>query len=92
MQQGLTRLSHWLGYLCRLIAGVALLALLSVTILDVGLRYLGRLTGGGGLPCRINCLIQCGRARPSRTPSEEARHARPAPRGPATDASGSPCT
>ncbi|WP_136068564.1 TRAP transporter small permease [Modicisalibacter radicis] len=46
MQQGLTRLSHWLGSLCRLIAGVALLALLSVTILDVGLRYLSRLTEG----------------------------------------------
>ncbi|MCK2046225.1 TRAP transporter small permease [Chromohalobacter moromii] len=46
MQQGLTRLSHWLGSLCRIIAGIALLALLSVTILDVGLRYLSDLTGG----------------------------------------------
>ncbi|MCT8468842.1 TRAP transporter small permease [Chromohalobacter canadensis] len=46
MQQGLTRLSHWLGSLCRIIAGIALLALLSVTILDVVLRYLSDLTGG----------------------------------------------
>lgn len=46
MPQRLIRLSQWLGTLCKIIAGIALLALLAVTIADVGLRYLGRLTGG----------------------------------------------
>lgn len=46
MQQGLMRLSHWLGALCKVIGGVSLLALLMVTIVDVGLRFLSDLTRG----------------------------------------------
>ncbi|SDL39776.1 TRAP-type C4-dicarboxylate transport system, small permease component [Modicisalibacter muralis] len=43
---GLIRLSRWLEIVCRVIAGVALIALLSVTIADVALRYLFRLSDG----------------------------------------------
>nr|WP_300309542.1 TRAP transporter small permease subunit [Halomonas sp.] len=46
MQTSLERASHWLALLCRLIAGVALVALLAVTIGDVSTRYLYRLTEG----------------------------------------------
>lgn len=46
MQSTLERASHWLALLCRVVAGVALLALLGVTIGDVGTRYLYRLTEG----------------------------------------------
>lgn len=46
MRQGLTRLSEWLGALCKIIGGVSLLAMLLVTVADVGLRYLGDVTGG----------------------------------------------
>ena len=46
MQQGLIRFSHWLEALCKLIAGAALLGMLAVTIADVSLRYLYRLTDG----------------------------------------------
>ncbi|WP_275286724.1 TRAP transporter small permease [Halomonas elongata] len=42
----LERVSHWLALVCRVVAGVALLALLAVTIADVGTRYLYRLTEG----------------------------------------------
>lgn len=46
MRALLERASHWLALVCRVIAGVALLALLTVTIADVGTRYLYRLTEG----------------------------------------------
>lgn len=46
MQQGLINLSRWLETLCKLIAGIALLGLLAVTIGDVTMRYLYRLTEG----------------------------------------------
>jgi TRAP-type C4-dicarboxylate transport system permease small subunit len=46
MQYRLERCSHWLALLCKAIAGTALLALLAVTIADVGTRYLSRVTDG----------------------------------------------
>ncbi|WP_445620457.1 TRAP transporter small permease [Kushneria sp. Sum13] len=46
MQQGLLRLGHWLEMLCRLVAGVALAGMLVVTVADVSLRYLYRLSDG----------------------------------------------
>ncbi|MFW3615808.1 TRAP transporter small permease [Billgrantia antri] len=46
MQAFLERASHWLALVCRVVAGIALLALLTVTIADVGTRYLYRLTEG----------------------------------------------
>ncbi|NIC07199.1 TRAP transporter small permease [Billgrantia bachuensis] len=46
MRAFLERASHWLALVCRVVAGVALLALLTVTIADVGTRYLYRLTEG----------------------------------------------
>lgn len=46
MQTSLERASHWLALLCRWVAGLALVALLMVTIADVGTRYLYRLTEG----------------------------------------------
>ncbi|MGQ4878083.1 TRAP transporter small permease subunit [Billgrantia sp. LNSP4103-1] len=46
MQVHLERVSHWLALVCRLVAGVALVALLAVTIADVGTRYLARITEG----------------------------------------------
>lgn len=42
----LQRASHWLALVAGVIAGVALVALLGVTIADVGTRYLSRVTGG----------------------------------------------
>lgn len=42
----LLRLSRWLEVFSRLIAGIALIALLGVTIVDVALRYLYRLNDG----------------------------------------------
>jgi|TARA_R110000851_G_scaffold321467_2_gene486910 TRAP-type C4-dicarboxylate transport system permease small subunit len=45
-QQLLYRASHWLALVCRLVAGVALIGLLAVTIADVSTRYLSRLTEG----------------------------------------------
>jgi TRAP-type C4-dicarboxylate transport system permease small subunit len=45
-QQLLYRASHWLALICRLVAGVALIGLLAVTIADVSTRYLSRLTEG----------------------------------------------
>ncbi|WP_447927427.1 TRAP transporter small permease [Vreelandella sp. EE27] len=46
MQTSLERASHGLALLCRVIAGIALVALLMVTIADVSTRYLYRLTDG----------------------------------------------
>lgn len=46
MMSSLERASHWLALVCRFVAGIALLALLAVTIADVGTRYLSRLTEG----------------------------------------------
>ncbi|GGY09133.1 hypothetical protein GCM10007160_40620 [Litchfieldella qijiaojingensis] len=46
MQYRLEQASHWLALLCRVIAGIALVALLAVTIADVGTRYLYRVTEG----------------------------------------------
>lgn len=46
MQSFLERASHWLALVCRVVAGLALVALLAVTIADVGTRYLYRLTEG----------------------------------------------
>lgn len=46
MQTYLEKASHWLALLCRWVAGVALVALLLVTIADVSTRYLYRLTEG----------------------------------------------
>ncbi|TDO07690.1 MULTISPECIES: TRAP transporter small permease subunit [Halomonas] len=46
MRSFLERASQWLALLCKLVAGIALLALLAVTIADVGTRYLYRLTEG----------------------------------------------
>lgn len=46
MQSFLERASHWLALVCRVVAGIALVALLGVTIADVGTRYLSRLTEG----------------------------------------------
>ncbi|WP_104204383.1 TRAP transporter small permease subunit [Billgrantia saliphila] len=46
MRAFLERASHWLALVCRVVAGIALLALLTVTIADVGTRYLYRLTEG----------------------------------------------
>lgn len=46
MQATLERASHWLAIACRVVAGIALVALLGVTIADVGTRYLSRLTEG----------------------------------------------
>lgn len=46
MQSTLERASHWLALLCKLVAGIALLALLGVTIADVATRYLYRVTEG----------------------------------------------
>ncbi|MGJ7459308.1 TRAP transporter small permease [Halomonas sp. RA08-2] len=42
----LERASHWLALLCKLVAGIALVGLLGVTIADVGTRYLYRVTEG----------------------------------------------
>ncbi|SPJ32171.1 TRAP transporter small permease [Kushneria phyllosphaerae] len=46
MQQGLLGLGRWLEVLGRFVAGVALAAMLAVTVADVTLRYLYRLTDG----------------------------------------------
>ncbi|WP_111415014.1 TRAP transporter small permease [Billgrantia lactosivorans] len=46
MQLALERASHWLALACRFVAGVALAAMLAVTIADVGTRYLARATEG----------------------------------------------
>ncbi len=46
MQAYLEKASHWLALLCRWVAGIALAALLLVTIADVSTRYLYRLTEG----------------------------------------------
>lgn len=46
MQSTLEGASHWLALLCKLVAGIALVALLGVTIADVVTRYLSRLTEG----------------------------------------------
>ena len=46
MQQGLIRFSRWLEALCKLIAGIALAGMLAVTVIDVTLRYLYRLSDG----------------------------------------------
>ncbi|WP_280548799.1 TRAP transporter small permease subunit [Halomonas sp. 11-S5] len=47
MQSTLERASQWLALLCKLVAGIALVGLLAVTIADVSTRYLSRLTEGG---------------------------------------------
>ncbi|MBZ9557779.1 MULTISPECIES: TRAP transporter small permease subunit [Modicisalibacter] len=44
--QVLLRISRWLEIIGRVIAGVALLAMLGVTVVDVALRYLYRLSDG----------------------------------------------
>ncbi|KXS38038.1 MAG: TRAP transporter small transmembrane protein [Halomonadaceae bacterium T82-2] len=44
--QALLRISRWLEGLCRIIAGAALVAMLAVTVIDVALRYLYRLSDG----------------------------------------------
>lgn len=46
MKSILYRASHWLALICRLVAGVALIGLLAVTIADVSTRYLSRVTEG----------------------------------------------
>lgn len=46
MKSTLYRASHWLALICRLVAGVALIGLLAVTIADVSTRYLSRVTEG----------------------------------------------
>ncbi|WP_249978169.1 TRAP transporter small permease [Vreelandella olivaria] len=46
MQSTLYRASHWLALVCRLVAGIALIGLLAVTIADVSTRYLSRITEG----------------------------------------------
>ncbi len=46
MQATLERASHWLAIACRVVAGIALVGLLGVTIADVSTRYLSRLTEG----------------------------------------------
>jgi len=46
MQSTLERASHWLALVCRIVAGLALMALLGVTIADVVTRYLYRITEG----------------------------------------------
>jgi len=46
MREPLERVSHWLALGCRVVAGIALVALLAVTIGDVATRYLHRLTDG----------------------------------------------
>ena len=46
MQFTLERASHWLALVCRIVAGLALMALLGVTIADVVTRYLYRITEG----------------------------------------------
>lgn len=46
MHSSLQRASHWLALICRLVAGIALIGLLGVTITDVGTRYLARMTEG----------------------------------------------
>ncbi len=46
MQSTFYRASHWLALICRLVAGVALIGLLGVTMADVSTRYLSRLTEG----------------------------------------------
>ncbi|KPQ30892.1 MULTISPECIES: TRAP transporter small permease [unclassified Halomonas] len=46
MQSTLLRASYWLALFCRIVAGVALVGLLGVTIADVSTRYLARLTEG----------------------------------------------
>ncbi|WP_280554034.1 TRAP transporter small permease subunit [Halomonas sp. 25-S5] len=46
MQSTLERASQWLALLCKLVAGIALVGLLAVTIADVSTRYLSRLTEG----------------------------------------------
>ena len=45
-QHILNRASHWLALICRLVAGIALIGLLAVTIADVSTRYLARMTEG----------------------------------------------
>lgn len=44
--QALLRISRWLEMIGRVIAGVALLGMLGVTVVDVALRYLYRLSDG----------------------------------------------
>ncbi|QJQ95991.1 MULTISPECIES: TRAP transporter small permease [Halomonadaceae] len=44
--QGLLRLSHLLAVICQLVAGIALLALMSITVIDVLMRMMFRLSGG----------------------------------------------
>lgn len=46
MQSSLLSCSRWSEWLCKVIAGSALLAMLLVTVTDVTLRYLYRLTDG----------------------------------------------
>ncbi|MFC0338413.1 Tripartite ATP-independent transporter, DctQ component [Kushneria avicenniae] len=46
MQEGLIRVGRWLELLSRLVAGVALAGMLVVTVADVTLRYLYRLSEG----------------------------------------------
>ncbi|ALM53836.1 TRAP transporter small permease [Halomonas huangheensis] len=46
MREVIEKVSRWLALICRLVAGVALLAMLLVTIGDVATRYLHRLTDG----------------------------------------------
>lgn len=46
MQSTLLRASHWLALFCRIVAGIALVGLLGVTVADVSTRYLSRLTEG----------------------------------------------
>lgn len=46
LQHVLDKASHWLALVCRLVAGIALIGLLAVTIADVSTRYLARVTEG----------------------------------------------
>lgn len=46
LQHILNRASHWLALVCRVVAGIALIGLLAVTIADVSTRYLARMTEG----------------------------------------------
>ncbi len=57
MQSLLERASQWLALVCRVVAGLALVALLAVTIADVGTRYLYRITEGA-LALRVTGSVE----------------------------------
>lgn len=57
MQSLLERASQWLALVCRVVAGLALVGLLAVTIADVGTRYLYRVTEGA-LALRVTGSVE----------------------------------